>query len=227
MPLTVFLVVYITNAINLIDGVDGLASGLCMIALGALTALNLYHRQYYLAMLGASTLGVLVPFWLYNVFGNASRGHKIFMGDTGSLTLGLILSFIAINMSRNTTPDPEAVNHTMAIVIATLLVPLFDVVRVVCRRLANGKNPFLPDKNHLHHKLLRTGMRTRFVMVTILCFSGLFIVVNTLLTLVLNITWIVAIDVVVWLVFQSVVTVFGNRARARREAAGELTDADA
>lgn len=221
MPITVFLVIYITNAINLIDGVDGLASGLCIIALTALTVVNLYHKQYYLGLLGAATMGVLIPFWLYNVFGNAKRGHKIFMGDTGSLTLGLILSFIAINMSRNTVGLPDATNHTMAIAFATLIVPLFDVVRVVCRRLASKKNPFLPDKNHFHHKLLRTGMRSRWVMVTILCFSGFFIILNSLLTIRLNFTWIVVIDIAVWLAFHAYITLLGNKHKREKEAAKE------
>ena len=163
-------------------------------------------------------MGVLVPFWLYNVFGNAKRGHKIFMGDTGSLTLGLILSFIAINMSRNEVGLPHATNHTMAIAFATLLVPLFDVVRVVCRRLSNKKNPFLPDKNHFHHKLLRTGMRSRWVMVTILCFSGFFIILNSLLTLHLNFTWIVVIDIAVWLAFHTVITLLGNKHKREKDA---------
>ncbi len=218
MPITIFLVIYITNAINLIDGVDGLASGLCIIALVALTVINLYHRQYYLALLGVATMGVLIPFWLYNVFGNAKRGHKIFMGDTGSLTLGLILSFIVINMSRNETGIQGDTNHTMAIAFATLLVPLFDVVRVVCRRLSSGKNPFLPDKNHFHHKLLRTGLRSRGVMVTILCFSSFFIFLNTALTLSLNITWILLIDIVVWVAFHAYITFLGNKRRRANEA---------
>lgn len=221
MPITVFLVIYITNAINLIDGVDGLASGLCIIALAALTVVNLYHKQYYLGLLGATTMGVIIPFWIYNVFGNAKRGHKIFMGDTGSLTLGLILSFITINMSRNEIGQPHAINHTMAIAFATLIVPLFDVVRVVRRRLANGKNPFLPDKNHFHHKLLRTGMRARWVMVTILCFSSFFIIINSLLTPHLNLTQIVIIDFVVWFLFQAYITHLNKKHQQKKETTKE------
>lgn len=215
MTLSVLLVVYITNAINLIDGIDGLASGLCIIALVTLTAINAYHHQYYLALLGACATGAIVPFWFYNVFGNAQRGHKLFMGDTGSLTLGLVLSFLVISMSRNMTSEPDAICHTMAIAFGTLVVPTFDVVRVVVRRLINKKNPFLPDKNHFHHKLLRTGMRSRFVMITILLFSVLFIVINALLTYHLNITWILLIDIVVWISFHVVITMLGNRHKAQ------------
>ena len=82
--------VYITNAINLIDGIDGLASGLCCIALSVLGLVFLYVHQPIYALLAICTFGVLIPFWCYNVFGNAKRGHKLFMGDAGSLTLGYV-----------------------------------------------------------------------------------------------------------------------------------------
>ena len=81
IPVTVFIVVYITNAINLIDGIDGLASGLCSIALSVLSVIFFIRMQYVYALLAICTLGVLMPFWCYNVFGNANRGHKLFMGD--------------------------------------------------------------------------------------------------------------------------------------------------
>ncbi len=94
IPLTVLIVVYITNAINLIDGIDGLASGLSCIALTVLAAICISNGSYFYALLALATLGILIPFWFYNVFGNAQRGHKLFMGDTGSLTIGYILSFL-------------------------------------------------------------------------------------------------------------------------------------
>lgn len=76
VPVTVFAVVYVTNAINLIDGIDGLASGLCCIALSVLSVVFSTQGQYIYALLALCTLGVLVPFWCYNVYGNAKRGHK-------------------------------------------------------------------------------------------------------------------------------------------------------
>lgn len=87
------------------------------------------------SMLAFSTLGVLVPFFYYNVFGNAERARKIFMGDTGSLTLGYILSFLAIKYSQN---DPEVISNTKGtflIAFSTLIIPAFDVIRVVMVRL--------------------------------------------------------------------------------------------
>lgn len=80
VPFTVFIVVYITNAINLIDGIDGLASGLCCIALSVLSVIFFLRGQYVYALLAICTLGILMPFWCYNVFGNANRGHKLHGG---------------------------------------------------------------------------------------------------------------------------------------------------
>ena len=202
MPLTILAVVYITNAINLIDGIDGLASGLSCIALVVLGILYAIKGEYLYALLAFSTLGVLVPFWFYNVFGNAQRGHKLFMGDAGSLTLGYILSMLAIHLSIKDPADTDLRNPQMVVAFSTLIVPMFDVVRVVLHRLRNKKNPFLPDKNHFHHKLLRTGMRVRMVMVTILCVSLFFIGLNWLLASRMDFTGILILDVVLWTAMQ-------------------------
>ena len=157
VPVTVFAVVYVTNAINLIDGIDGLASGLCCIALSVLSVVFSTQSQYIYALLALCTLGVLVPFWCYNVYGNAKRGHKLFMGDAGSLTLGYVISFLIIHLCVSNGSSPDRSNPYLVIAFSTVLVPLLDVIRVVLHRLREHKNPFLPDKNHFHHKLLRTG----------------------------------------------------------------------
>ena len=96
MPLTIFVIVFICNAINLIDGIDGLASGLSGVSLMVLGVLFLHNQMWTYATLAFSTLGVLIPFFYYNVFGQVEHGRKIFMGDTGSLTLGYILAFLCI-----------------------------------------------------------------------------------------------------------------------------------
>ena len=198
MPFTVFIVVYITNAINLIDGIDGLASGLCCIALSVLSVIFFLRGQYVYALLAICTLGILMPFWCYNVFGNANRGHKLFMGDAGSLTLGYVISFLIIHMSVTNEVSPTLSNPYMVIAFSTVLVPLLDVIRVVLHRLREHKNPFLPDKNHFHHKLLRTGMRVRVVMVTILGIAVSFIGLNAWLAWQMNITFLVGINLILW-----------------------------
>ena len=198
VPFTVFIVVYITNAINLIDGIDGLASGLCCIALSVLSVIFFLRGQYVYALLAICTLGILMPFWCYNVFGNANRGHKLFMGDAGSLTLGYVISFLIIHMSVTNEVSPTLSNPYMVIAFSTVLVPLLDVIRVVLHRLREHKNPFLPDKNHLHHKLLRTGMRVRMVMVTILGIAVSFIGLNAWLAWQMNITFLLQINLILW-----------------------------
>ena len=198
MPFTVFIVVYITNAINLIDGIDGLASGLCCIALSVLSVIFFLRGQYVYALLAICTLGILMPFWCYNVFGNANRGHKLFMGDAGSLTLGYVISFLIIHMSVTNEVSPTLSNPYMVIALSTVLVPLLDVIRVVLHRLREHKNPFLPDKNHFHHKLLRTGMRVRMVMVTILGIAVSFIGLNAWLAWQMNITFLLGINLILW-----------------------------
>ena len=198
VPFTVFIVVYITNAINLIDGIDGLASGLCCIALSVLSVIFFLCGQYVYALLAICTLGILMPFWCYNVFGNANRGHKLFMGDAGSLTLGYVISFLIIHMSVTNEVSPTLSNPYMVIAFSTVLVPLLDVIRVVLHRLREHKNPFLPDKNHFHHKLLRTGMRVRMVMVTILGIAVSFIGLNAWLAWQMNITFLLGINLILW-----------------------------
>lgn len=204
IPITIFVVVFITNAINLIDGIDGLASGLCCIALSILAAMLILDRQYIYATLALVTLGILVVFWFYNVFGNERKGHKLFMGDAGSLTLGYILSFMALHLSLTADRQTEG-TRDMIIAFSTLLVPMFDVVRVSLHRIRKHRSPFLPDKNHIHHKLIRAGMRVPMVLITILLTDIFFIAMNTILSECINLTVILVIDIVLYTSMQLVI----------------------
>ena len=198
MPFTVLIVVYVTNAINLIDGIDGLASGLCSIACLFYGLTFFMLHQYVYAMLAFATLGVLVPFFYYNVFGNAKHGRKIFMGDTGSLTIGMMLCFLSLKLTMCGLDDNTGNVHPMVLAFSPLLVPCCDVVRVYLHRVRNGKNPFLPDKNHIHHKLLALGIKQRNTMIIIVSVSTIFILLNILLSLYLNVNWIVLGDILIW-----------------------------
>ena len=218
VPFTVFIVVYITNAINLIDGIDGLASGLCCIALSVLSVIFFLRGQYVYALLAICTLGILMPFWCYNVFGNANRGHKLFMGDAGSLTLGYVISFLISHMSVTNEVSPTLSNPYMVIAFSTVLVPLLDVIRVVLHRLREHKNPFLPDKNHFHHKLLRTGMRVRMVMVCIIAISAFFILLNSSLAWRVDITYLFFLNLFCWSILHVGLNGLIRRNRERKES---------
>lgn len=197
-PLTILIVVFIINAINLIDGIDGLASGLCSIACLFYGLTFFMLHQYVYAMLAFATLGVLVPFFYYNVFGNAKHGRKIFMGDTGSLTIGMMLCFLSLKLTMCGLDDNTGNVHPMVLAFSPLLVPCCDVVRIYLHRVRNGKNPFLPDKNHIHHKLLALGIKQRNTMIIIVSVSTIFILLNILLSLYLNVNWIVLGDILIW-----------------------------
>lgn len=198
MPLTVFLTVYITNAINLIDGIDGLASGLSSVALLVFGFLFMQKELWTYSMLAFATFGVLVPFFYYNVFGSAERARKIFMGDTGSLTLGYVLSFLAIKYSQYNPDVTPYTEGAFVIAFSTLIVPAFDVIRVVMVRVRSGKSPFEPDKNHIHHKFLAMGFTPRKAMITILLISCAFSAVNILLVPVIDNTVMLLADIAVW-----------------------------
>lgn len=198
-PLTVLAVVFIINAINLIDGIDGLASGLCGVAMLFYGIIFLAVHQYIYAVLAFATLGVLVPFFYYNVFGDVNRGKKIFMGDTGSLTIGMMLCILSLKLLHS-FPEGEAAGSPNILILAysPLIIPCFDVVRVYLHRVRNGKNPFLPDKNHIHHKLLAVGMGQHAAMITIVSVSVLFTLCNILLSRHVDVTVLLAADIAVW-----------------------------
>lgn len=199
IPFTILVVVFITNAINLIDGLDGLASGLSCVALLVFGFLFFNKNLWTYSMLAFSTVGVLVPFFYYNVFGSAERARKIFMGDTGSLTLGYILSFLAIKYSQNNPVVTFYTEGAFLIAFSTLIVPSFDVIRVVILRIRNGKSPFEPDKNHIHHKFLAMGFTPSKAMVVILLISCAFSTLNIILMPYINNTIILMGDIIIWI----------------------------
>ena len=188
------------------------------IALSVLSVIFFLRGQYVYALLAICTLGILMPFWCYNVFGNANRGHKLFMGDAGSLTLGYVISFLIIHMSVTNEVSPTLSNPYMVIAFSTVLVPLLDVIRVVLHRLREHKNPFLPDKNHFHHKLLRTGMRVRMVMVCIIAISAFFILLNSSLAWRVDITYLFFLNLFCWSILHVGLNGLIKRNRERKES---------
>lgn len=199
IPLTMLLVVFITNAINLIDGIDGLVSGLSMVALLVFGVLFVHFRMWSYAMLAFVTVGVIIPFFSYNVFGSADLGRKIFMGDTGSLTLGYILSFFVIKYCMY-EPDMLLTMKTSPVLVSfsVLMVPCLDVIRVVLRRARNKRALFMPDKTHIHHKFLAMGFSPRRALITIQLMSACFCAFTIVAILYMNNTLVFVIDVVVW-----------------------------
>jgi UDP-N-acetylmuramyl pentapeptide phosphotransferase/UDP-N-acetylglucosamine-1-phosphate transferase len=198
-PLTVLIVVFVTNAINLIDGIDGLASGLSGVSLVILGTLFYHHKLWIYSMTAFVTLGVLLPFFYFNVFGNINRRRKIFMGDTGSLTLGYIISFLVIKYSMS-NPNVMPYQHgAIVIAFSTLIIPMFDVVRVVIVRARQGKSLFTADKNHIHHKFLAMGFTPRKAMIVIVGMAIGFSTVNIMLVGYIDAIIVFVLDLIIWI----------------------------
>lgn len=165
--LTLFTIIVVTNSFNLIDGVDGLAG-----SLGILTCLifGFYFHQTghgLFAVMAFSMVGSLAAFLIYNI-----HPARIFMGDTGSLLIGLVNSILVIKFI-NTAGDPTSVfpiASAPAIGFAILIVPLFDTLRVVTIRIIKRRSPFSPDRNHIHHFLLDLGFT--HTMIAGICLAG-------------------------------------------------------
>lgn len=200
-PLTVFVIVFIVNAMNLIDGIDGLSAGLSILALmGYYLIYSKLGLESYCILI-AGLMGVLVPYIYYNVFGSVENNRKIFMGDSGSLTLGFILSMLFVKYVM-VNPDalPYESNHLVN-AYALLIVPVFDVARVAFHRLRHHKPLYKADKNHIHHKLMKTGLSMHQTLVAILLLQVFFVAVNRILFPVIGTTGVVLLSIVLYTLF--------------------------
>lgn len=168
--LTAFTIIVITNSFNLIDGVDGLAG-----SLGLLTSL-VFGTYFFVigelmfAVMALSIAGSLAAFLIFN-FSPA----RIFMGDTGSLLLGLFNSIFVIKFISTANNDIFPVLSAPAIGFAILIVPLFDTLRVFSMRIIKRRSPFSPDRNHIHHFLLELGLSHRLISILSVASTIIFI----------------------------------------------------
>ncbi len=219
--MTIVATVFIINAINLIDGIDGLASGLCSICLLCYGLVYALAGEWIFSILAFATVGVLVPFFYYNVFGDPRRHKKIFMGDTGALTVGMMIAFLGIHLLQIEAPAQLGRMNMLVVAFSPLIVPCFDVVRVYGERISVRSNPFLPDKRHIHHKLLALGLTQRAAMISLLAASFVFSAANTVTSNWIDINALLVIDAAIW----AVAIVLVNKRIAKRRpltpAAGE------
>lgn len=198
VPFSILLIVFIINAINLIDGIDGLASGLSIVSSFFFGIMFCYEGYWGFALLAFSLMGTLLPFFYYNVFGDAQKRRKIFMGDTGSQCVGLILGVLAVRLSMSIPDEHTQIDGIIIVAFSMLLVPSFDVIRVMIHRFRRHKNIFEADNSHIHHKLLMLGLSHKVAMISILVVSMFFVVMNLVLLKVMNINIILLLDVLIW-----------------------------
>ena len=186
---TVFVVIVITNGFNLIDGVDGLAGSLGIVAAFSFGVLAVLSGQVSMALISFTLMGALIGFLMHNI-----HPAKIFMGDTGSLVVGLVLSILAINTINSgfTFGEIHMPNKGPLMTIAVLSIILFDSLRVFIVRVIKRKHPLSPDKNHIHHALLNLGYDHKKTAI-IICILNVLLIILAYILLDVNVNIAIAI----------------------------------
>lgn len=170
-PITILFITGITNAYNLVDGLDGLAGSLGLMASIVFGILFYQYNETGYAILSFCVAGSLIGFLLFNF-----HPAKIFMGDTGSLIIGFILSVMAITLlDMNFVEGAKQIVINPLIVAAVLFVPVYDVFRVSVIRLLTGYSPFRPDRNHVHHMIMGQGFGQRVTNLLIVFINLVFV----------------------------------------------------
>jgi UDP-GlcNAc:undecaprenyl-phosphate/decaprenyl-phosphate GlcNAc-1-phosphate transferase len=181
--LSIVAIVGVINAFNLIDGINGLAGGIGLLICLVFGSWFFLVNHIEIAIIAFSLAGAIIAFLKYNL-----SPSKIFMGDTGSLHVGMVCAILAIKfieLHKNVPQDKVYfVQSAPAIAICVLIIPLVDTARVFAIRLSQGKSPFHPDKNHIHHLLINIGLSHSQAALTL-------VIVNTLFVLMgLSLSWL-------------------------------------
>ena len=174
-PLTIFAAVGIINAINLIDGVNGLSSGFCFMSSVLFAIFFQITGNQTMTTLAMSAAGAIVPFFLHNVFG---QNTKIFIGDGGTLVIGTMMAMFVMNILGTNSGCSILAAKGVGLIpftLAVLSIPVFDTLRVMSTRILNKKSPFHPDKTHLHHMFIDLGFSHIGTTISILSLNFLIV----------------------------------------------------
>lgn len=172
-PLTIFAAVGIINAINLIDGVNGLSSGFCFMASVFFATVFYITGNVKMTILAVSAAGAIIPFFLHNVFGDKT---KMFIGDGGTLVIGTMMSIFVMDILHSDSlcaPLAEKGMGLIPLTLSILCIPVFDTLRVMSMRIMRGTSPFHPDRTHLHHIFIELGFSHVGTTVSILSLNSL------------------------------------------------------
>jgi UDP-N-acetylmuramyl pentapeptide phosphotransferase/UDP-N-acetylglucosamine-1-phosphate transferase len=191
--LTVFVFIVIINGFNLIDGIDGLASGIGILTSSVFGIWFWMTGNIAYTILSFSFVGTLTAFFYFNVFG---KKNKIFLGDTGSMVIGFVVGVLACRFLQLELVAQETAKIVSAptVVCGILIVPLFDSLRVFILRIIQGKSPFKADRQHIHHRLLQLGY-THLQATLILIGVNIFFIVLSYLLREIGIIWLMGVIV--------------------------------
>ena len=209
MALLVIAVMLVVNAFNLIDGLDGLAASFVVLSMGfyllLFTCLGTAAHSC-IAVFACAVIATLIPFLYYNVWGRSTSQTKLFMGDTGALTLGTIVSFFWL---QSLSLPSEVITRLdvapLALGAAPLLLPMFDTARLFFLRIYRHRSPFSADRHHIHHYLLDQGYSQAKTRLIILLSAVLLGVLHLVLLTTTNVWATLVLDYVAYLAFVGVV----------------------
>lgn len=193
LPFSLAAVVLLINAVNLMDGLDGLSSGTVFVALGWIGFATLGAGDAQSALMILIMMGAILGFLIYNMRHPFRSRAALFLGDAGSLCLGLTLAWFAISAGKNVGVSPLEPMGVAWI----LALPIFDTCAQFYRRVRLGRHPFAPDRGHFHHHFIEAGVADRYAVLYILMLSALLGAVGVFLVpidgaqLVLTVLWIV------------------------------------
>lgn len=160
IPLTLIMGVGVINATNMVDGVNGLSSGLCIMSSSLFGMVFMMRGDTSDAVLAFCMTAALLPFFVHNVWGKHSR---MFIGDGGTMVMGILVTWFVIRLLSGQMADNDGRTYNpAALALAIELVPVADTLRVMCGRMLKGRSPFSPDKTHLHHAFIAAGVSHSF-----------------------------------------------------------------
>jgi UDP-GlcNAc:undecaprenyl-phosphate GlcNAc-1-phosphate transferase len=167
LPFTVIACMALINAFNMLDGLDGLAGGCALIALGGLSAIAIATHEPAAAIIACSLFGACCAFLLFNVPVRYNRGFRTFMGDAGSTLVGFVLACVALILIQPSRSDVPP-----AFILWMVPIPVFELFSSIGRRLVAGVSPLRADNGHFHHRLLQAGFSTRQVFTSYFLLSN-------------------------------------------------------
>ena len=196
-PISVLFILFMVNSINLIDGIDGLAGGITLLVFSVLGIwFGLYGYQNY-SMICFASVGSLLAFLRFNLWGH---NNKMFMGDNGSLILGVIVAVMAIqfNELNSTIIHRYHFSQAPAMLFTLLIVPVSDTLRVFVVRICQKRSPLSPDMNHIHHMLVKCGLThiqaTGGLMIYTVIFFMLAFILQQYINITLNLLILLSLD---------------------------------
>lgn len=212
MPLTVLLAIYITEIFKLMDGIDGLESGISTIALCVFIMFCSWKGFVIGGVISSAALGLIAPYWVMKMLNRRSK--KTILGNSGSYIMGYVIAYLTIGLTRQGGPGGVLPEYMLIICFSVIMLPALDLLRVLRSRVKDSRALLLADKNQINHKLIRTGMGRTKVVVCLL-FMTLFVVGLTtyLAYLELNLTYIFIIDMILYVVMHYVINYFIGKAK--------------